>query len=262
MSKYTTELRFICESILNLDESAGYNSVENIINNSIDKIFDFNFPLFDTAYKIPLCRKILYHFYTREIGQETYGLWKLKLQTKLNEIMPYYNQLYKSELLEFNPLYDVDITTEHSLKKNQDETKKDVYNDTVDTSKQDNTQLDVSKNVDKTSSTLTKDLDTPQGGIQSINDNYLTNVNDSKTVDNEDNTEKNVTKYTSDEQASKNSTNNYTANINSLDEYIEHIKGKSQGENYSNMLLKFRETFLNIDLMVIEELEELFIQLW
>ena len=51
------------------------------------------------------------HYYTREIGFETVGLWKLKLQTKLNEIMPYYNKLYETELLKYNPLYDVDMTT-------------------------------------------------------------------------------------------------------------------------------------------------------
>ena len=49
-------------------------------------IFDFDFPIFDEDYKIPLEKKILRHYYLREIGFETLGVWKLKLNDKLNEI--------------------------------------------------------------------------------------------------------------------------------------------------------------------------------
>ena len=45
MSKYTTELRFICESLAGYDSSQGYGKVSEIIENSWDKIFDFDFPL-------------------------------------------------------------------------------------------------------------------------------------------------------------------------------------------------------------------------
>ena len=75
MSKYTTEVRFICQSLAN---NIDVNDVENIIANSIDKIFDFNFPIFDEQYRKILETKILKHYYTREIGEETVGLWKLR----------------------------------------------------------------------------------------------------------------------------------------------------------------------------------------
>ena len=110
MSKYTTEVRFICEEASGLLESKGYNDIENIITKAIPKIFNFNFPIFDENYRCVLETKILKHFYTREICEETVGLWKLRLNTRLNEIMPYYNKLYESELLEFNPLYTTDLT--------------------------------------------------------------------------------------------------------------------------------------------------------
>ena len=110
MSKYTTEVRFICETASSLTESDGFNSVNDIIQNAIPKVFNFDFPIFDEAYRNVLLTKILKHYYTREIGEETVGLWKLWLEDRLNVIMPYYNQLYKSELLEFNPFYDVDLT--------------------------------------------------------------------------------------------------------------------------------------------------------
>lgn len=113
MSKYTTEVRFICENEAGYDHSAGYSKVEEILAASWNKVFDFTFPIFDEEYRSVLCQKILKHYYTREIGFETVGLWKLKLNMLMNEIMPYYNKLYETELLRFNPLYDADYTKTH-----------------------------------------------------------------------------------------------------------------------------------------------------
>lgn len=114
MSKYTTEVRFLCESLTGHTESVGFTDANTVIADATQYIFDFEYPIFDNAYKSVLETKILRHYYTREIGEETYGLWKLRLQDRLNVIMPYYNQLYESTLLSFNPFYDVDLTTEHS----------------------------------------------------------------------------------------------------------------------------------------------------
>lgn len=114
MSKYTTEVRYICESYAGYDESKGYSSVDSILTTSAPMVFNFDFPIFDEAYRLILEKKILRHFYTREISEETVGLWKLRLEDKMNLIMPYYNKLYNSELLNFNPLYDTDYTINHS----------------------------------------------------------------------------------------------------------------------------------------------------
>lgn len=151
MSMYTTELRYICESYAGLTESAGYNNIENVIKKALPKIFDFDFPIFDEEYRTVLETKIVKHYYTREISEETVGLWKLRLNTKLNEIMPYYNNLYKAWGVDFNPLYDTDITTEHTLDN-------------------ESTQTTTGKSTDRYS-------DTPQGSLQNIEDNtYLTNA--------------------------------------------------------------------------------------
>ena len=50
MSKFTTEVRYICESSISLTESVGANSVDEVISKSLDKIFDFDFPIFDENY--------------------------------------------------------------------------------------------------------------------------------------------------------------------------------------------------------------------
>lgn len=110
MSKYTTELRYICEVEAGYDESKGYNSVDEIVELAAPKIFSFIFPIFNEAYRLPLEKKILKHFYTREISEETYGLWKLRLEDKMNLIMPYFNKLYDSDDLPFDPFKDTDMT--------------------------------------------------------------------------------------------------------------------------------------------------------
>ena len=109
MSKYTTELRFICENEYN-GETSGFNEINKILTTVAPKIFNFDYPIFDEEYRVPLEVKILRTYYTREICEETVGLWKLRLQNKLCNIMPYYNQLYKSALLEFDVFNDVDYT--------------------------------------------------------------------------------------------------------------------------------------------------------
>lgn len=291
MSKYTTEVRFICENAAGLKESEGYGKIAEIIQKAVPKVFNFDFPIFDEDYRNVICTKILKHYYTREISEETVGLWKLRLDTKLNEIMPYYNQLYKSELIEFNPMYDTDLTTKHNAQK--DETTKKNEEDTENKSGSNEYTKNVAddattENTGKTSATdngtttnvdTRRDLysDTPQGSLQNVeNETYLTNAR--KLTDNKSETRNNTasgessgnTTYkdsmtdTGDGSFKEDNTITRTGNVqlNSTDEYVNLISGKSGGVSYSKMLEEFRKTFLNIDMMVIEELSGLFFGLW
>lgn len=115
MSKYTTEVRYICENYAGLDESVGLSRIDEVLDEATPKVFDFSYPIFEEAYRRPLERKILSHYYTREIGYETVGRWKLALRNKMNEIMPYYNQLYKAagQFGRLNLFDDVDVSESH-----------------------------------------------------------------------------------------------------------------------------------------------------
>ena len=135
MSKYTTELRYICEVEAGLSESVGYNGIDSVLTSAAPKVFSFSFPIFDESYRLTLEKKILRHFYTREISEETYGLWKLRLEDKMNLIMPYYNKMYESELLEFNPMYDVDYTKEGENEGSGDKTDVSSNTRTLNTEK-------------------------------------------------------------------------------------------------------------------------------
>ena len=223
MSKYTTEVRYICETFSGLDESKGCFNINEIVQQSRSKIFSFDYPIFDETYRGIIETKILKHYYTREIGLETVGLWLHKLDVKMNEIMPYYNQLYKSCLLEFNPFYNTDFTTKRDIKTNEKGNSKDETN------------------------TTTKEWelysDTPQGSITNLeNETYLTNA----------------TKNTGD----GNTLNKGETNVDNVQDYLETVKGKVGGENYSSLLEQYRKTFLNIDMMIIDELSDLFMNIW
>ena len=65
MSKYTTEVSYICEVSAGLVESVDYMKVEDVIKKSLPVVFDFSFPIFDENYRSVLETKILKHFYTR-----------------------------------------------------------------------------------------------------------------------------------------------------------------------------------------------------
>lgn len=221
MSRYTTEVRFICENKAGLNESTGYVSINETISKAIPNIFTFDFPIFDEAYRTVLETKILKHYYTREIGVETVGLWLFRLETKLNEIMPYYNQLYKSATLNFNPFYDTDYSRTGNNAGSGSNT---------------GTQNANAHSVNKYS-------DTPQGSIQNIdleNNAYLTNAR------------------ITDDTGKTDSKSNYT----SLDEYTEHVVGKRSTTSYAKLLMEYRKSMLNIDMMIIDELSDLFMLIY
>lgn len=271
MSVYTTQVRFICEAEAGLKKSVGYDDVNTVIQNAIPKIFNFSWPIFDESYRNVLETKILKHYYTREIGLETYGLWKLKLDTKLNEIMPYYNQLYKSALLEFNPLYDVDITRNHTGKKTGTEALKgnvDINGQVlVDNHGNVNTTDDTTVANTTTSENIDKFSATPQGAIDNLrNEKYLTNarmVNDTNTSNGTTMGKTDTsTDSTTDTTTNTTTTTNNSTTINNTEDYLETVKGKQGTQSYASLIMEFRETFLNIDMMVIEDLGELFMNIW
>lgn len=320
MSKYTTELRYICEHSAGLDESVGYNSIDTVLDGCRDKIFDFDFPIFDEEYRPTLENKILKHYYTREIGCETVGLWKHFLCTRLNEIMPYYNQLYKSELIKFNPMYDTDLTTDYqkvdngSNEKTSDFTEQGAFtendatvgSDTFSTKGRTNesgigkdTSTSHSETDDDNTHTPTNKndhweyfSDTPEGQLQGVQQmNYLTTalhttddstgseVTDDRHTENDtNNVSENITNKVgntdnegvnnSTSKTDKDGTNNKSGNANSneliknVEDYLHHVVGKSGGVSYSKLLEEYRKTFLNIDMMIINDLRDLFMNLW
>lgn len=322
MSVYTTEVRYICETEAGLEKSAGYNDIDTVIDKSWNKIFK-NFPIFDETYREGLCKKILNHYYTREICAETVSLWKFWLNQKMSEIMPYYNKLYLSEQLKYDPLHEIDFTREINEKTNADKTGNGTTNasnnstlsasgtgtntfsaDNTQTEKTDSTRTITGESENKTintgtvttdSTTSGQDLhsDTPQGSIQNIKENgYLTDarltndkndstvstdtsvtangrttnqdVNDAtKNITDKKTESTNTTNSSSQTDSSKeNSVNEYNENNTGYREYMEHVTGKNSSSSYARLISEYRETLLNIDMDIIFELRDLFMNIY
>ena len=91
--------------------------------------------------------------------------------------------------------------------------------------------------------------DTPQGALTGIESNeYLTNATHNKETN----------------SSNSNTTNQSHGNSKYTDteSYLEHVQGKSGGQSFSKMLEEYRKTFINIDNEIINELNDLFINLW
>lgn len=246
MSRFTTQVREICEVNAGLTESVGASKVDEIIAKAIPKVFNFDFPIFDEEYRTVLEHKILKHYYTREIGAETVGLWQLWLNTKLNEIMPYYNKLYESELLEFNPLY-----THHLTRKGD---KNGTENGTETGTEIGKTKGKTENKNDVNNSSWDLYSDTPQGALKGLDDNtYLTNARK--------NTDSGSSSGSGSNEIDVNTSLSNKKDKTTTEGYVEEVAGYL-GISGSRLLQEFRSTFLNIDMLIIDELEELFMQLW
>lgn len=263
MSKYTTEVRFICEQKAGLLNCVGASDVDEVLDKSWDKIITSKFAIFDEAYREGLIKKVLKHYYLREISAETVGVWLLWINTKFEEIMPYYNQLYESAKLKYEPFYDVDYVRKSVRDVGITESSESSGENSADSS---SSSVGHSSSVDSgTNSSENRDLysDTPQGSLTGVeNDSYLTNarkVTGSGANRDENTSDSNVTE--TGKTTGKNSSTS-SGKKDSNDVFDESIKGKMGGSSYSKMLIEYRDTFINIDMMVIDEFKDLFFNLW
>ena len=193
------------------------------IKTLIDNNFDFQmtqYPIFDETYRETLNHNILYHYYENEIGFETAPLFRFYLNQKLNEIMPYYNELYKvqKKLIDENLLLNNVNLTEQLTGSNTTETSS--------TSQSSNN----GKNLFQ---------DTPQGQISQTdidNQTWATNL----TLNKND---------IEDESSATGSGTN---------EYLKTIIGNNGGKFNIDILTDIKNNLMNIDLMIINELNDLF----
>lgn len=199
------------------------------IKNLIDNNFDFqltSYPIFDENYRETLNNNILNHYYENEIGFETAPLFRFYLKQKLNEIMPYYNILYTKQTM---LLENIDKNV--NLREAQD----------TETSTQSNSQ----SNSQGTGNSKNVFLDTPQGDTykgEIENTDYATNVTFDK-----NNTTNTIT---------DNSTGSGTSN------YVKTIIGNNGGKFSLDILNDLKNNLMNIDLMIINDLNDLFMQIF
>ena len=198
-------------------------TIKSLIDNNFDFKMD-SYPIFDENYRDTLNQNILYHYYENEIGFETASLFRFYLNQKLNEIMPYYNELYKvqKKLIDENLLLNNVNLKEQLIGSNRTET-----------------------NSTSQSSNNGKSLfqDTPQGQISQTdidNQTWATNLTLNKN------------EIADQSNATGSGTN----------EYLKTIIGNNGGKFNIDVLNDIKNNLMNIDLMIINELNDLFMQIF
>ena len=252
MSKYTTELRF---PVTQVCKDAGLPPMEPSSWYQVrDSLALGRYPIFDEAHRSVLNEKIIRHFWLREIGFETWGQFKWYLDMKMCEIMPYYNQLYESELIEFDPLstrsmeyrelWNVDNTRDQLTDRDATST-----TDTRGTSVSDGRTTDADRVVFQ---------DTPMSLLDNSSSPTIHGLDYATTVTYDDDT---ATSH--DDTQTTGNVNSTTADNVKLDEDKTEKGNRTRTEKGydqpgADLLAKLRDTFLNIDLQIIGELETLF----
>lgn len=185
-----------------------------------------------------LNKKILNYYRYREIGFETFGRFLFELETALNEIMPYYNQLYFSADQDFNITYNVDYrrTIDRDREGTNNVQSSSTTNDTTNTTSNIN-----SNSKDVNSATPQGQLSITAQNIDSVG--YADNVNWNKANSSDS--------ATSTGTASTNG--NSTGNDTETESTIETTKGNFGVVSAQDLIIKYRETILNIDQMIIND---------
>ena len=212
---------------------------------------------YGTAYKIPtreeLNTKILNFYRFREIGFETVGRFLFELETALKEIMPKYNQLFYSADQDFNPIYNVDYI------KTIDRDKKDTTIGTQNSSS--NTTSSGSDSTTNEEYTKAVNAKTPQDllnigntGIDSVN--YADDASWGKSSGG--------TTGTSSTNGNTVSNGNNSVVGKENEGIVETTKGNFGVVSAQDLIVKYRETILNIEQLIINDprITELFMLLY
>ena len=204
---------------------------------------------YGTAYKVPtraeLNNKILNYYRFREIGFETVGRFLFELETALNEIMPYYNQLFYSADQDFNPIYNVDYI--RNTQRNKSDTNIGSQSSSTNSSAN-GTSTDNSKNVTS---------DTPQNQLGITNEQI-----DQLDYASEASWGKNSNSTSDTSSSTSNASNSIIGN--EKEGIVETTKGNFGVTSAQDLIMKYRETLLNIEQLIIHDkrIAELFMLIY
>ena len=232
MSKYTTSLRYICESSPDGREDAiqtfSSYDLQNYLTPSQQQTIE------DTGNwsKRNLAEKIVRYYYFREIGFETWALFKQMAKIEMELLMEYYLPLIYSRAIEYDPLVNVDFTETYTA-----------------TQHGENTSNGAEKSTSQgATGSQNKFSDTPNVGLDNIDKGkYLTNVTLNDSHNNLTGEAESTTKGT------------HTQN----QDYTKNIKGNSGvSATAQRMIQQFRDNIIAIDAEIIKKLNPLFMGLY
>lgn len=138
MASYTMELRDCLSTLLIWDGVDVTQFTRNqLIEEGRKKLFNFEYEIFDQNYKAVWETNFIRNFFFREIGFETEELFQFQLETWMRINMPYFNKLFESQLIKFDPLINSSLGINSTTQKDKDSTVDSTTNgDSTKTNKQ------------------------------------------------------------------------------------------------------------------------------
>lgn len=207
------------------------------------------YPIYREEHRAELNEKIVRHYALREIGQETAQQFVFYLGMTMAEIMPYFNERYRTLDMQYNPLDSMDMTTDsESGSESQSSGKASSTQDSVSSSngRSDNSSTTTSRSFDS---------DVPQTGVVGDFARYASHANESQADS------------SGTASSSQDSTSHSTAQSDT--EYQRdssnargrsHVTGRSQSA--MSLIREYRDAVINVDMEIVRSLEPCFMQVW
>lgn len=194
-----------------------------------------SYPIFDPGYRAALNNKIVQHYWNREIGQETVDMFKFAMRRRMNEEMPYFNKLYESERLTFDPFKTIDMQTV------------------------------VSGGVNESANATVNNTGSSTGSSSGISGSRAVQSNPPQMLLSGDKDYATAAADTTG-QSSTTNTGSETSESTTSTETTSETSNNSSVSGYqampSSLLADYRSVLLNIDMMVIERLADCFMLVW
>lgn len=243
------------------------------------QLFDFEYTFDDQAYKKELEQRVIDWFYDYEIGQETPEMFKHKFKTRWIKMIGYYNKLYNTTLLQYNPLSNYNLTEVLDQLSEHNNTENTQGSSTT----RGNSDSEFTGDIDQTGTTddtRTDDLTRQTDGDEKMSDypqqniaggDYLSGERKTTNTEQSTGTVKNTgsstngtttnnTETVNNEESTGSSgktTNDGTDNTN----YTKTIEGIT-GVTYQELIKAERENIVHITSGVIEEMKPCFIMIY
>lgn len=234
------------------------------------------YPIFDESYRPILNNRIIEFYRFRQIGFENPKMFQNRMELRMDMIMSNkYNRLYEIKQTDFNPLYNVEMHETYTHTIDNENTNSNTSNSSLDNAVNYNSNT-TNKNTDSSSENQknssvgwTSQYPTEEMIEDNLNNHVFadqgqhssnaidtTNTNTSSSEMTQDDVTKNTT--TSSNKSDGTSKNTTT------ETYKKDTIGSSAGLPFSVALKQFKDFYdsYELDMQVIDELKDLFYNLW
>lgn len=237
--------------------------LDDLLRDETFELFEFNYDFYidDELVRRNFEQKFIDHYLFHEIGYETVYRFKHALRAHLNKNMPYWTKLYATELeaMKFDFLNNKDYTETVSRELTRTGMETSSADSTSDTTSSGSGTIAGTSSADGTTDTKVSNIDDGVASA-SLTDGYLTAVSGEKSsstgTNSSESTSNGTNKTTSSSDIEKNTDGTETETITNRG--VGNIGITSTAE----LLIKWRETIIDLDDIIIESCHVHFLKIY